>query len=81
MANELMTMAPGIRAVREVKGFERMLTQEDIAQVLDKPVRWVRERLLVTGVIKAAKFGEASYRIRPEIFRAWLDKGCPGFRV
>ena len=77
--NELATTVPG-RAARAVKGIEPMLTQEDIAQVIDKPVRWVREHLLVTGVIKAVRFGGASYRVRPEVFRAWLDKGCPGFK-
>ena len=77
MANELTTAVPA--KARDVKGFERLLTQEDIALVVDKPVRWVRERLLVTGVIRSVRFGEASYRVRPEVFRAWLDKGCPGF--
>lgn len=78
MANELSTSVPA--KARDVKGFERMMTQEDISLVVEKPVRWVREHLLVTGVIKSVRFGGASYRVRPEVFRAWLDKGCPGFK-
>jgi hypothetical protein len=78
--NELATTVPG-RAARAVKGIEPMLTQEDIAQVIDKPVRWVREHLLATGILEAACFGGNSYRVTQATFRKWLDKGCPGFRA
>ena len=78
--NELATPVPG-RASKAVKGIEPMLTQEDIAMVIDKPVRWVREHLLATGVLDSACFGGNSYRVTQATFRRWLDKGCPGFRA
>lgn len=79
MANELMSVVPG-RAAKTVKGIEPMLTQEDIAQVIDKPVRWVRENLLATGVLESACFGGNSYRVQPAVFRKWCERGCPGFK-
>lgn len=76
--NELSIPVPGSRHAL-VKGFERWLTQEDIALVLGMSVRWVRENLLKTSVLPCTPFGPNSYRVRPADFRHWQDNGCPGF--
>ena len=58
-----------------------MLTQEDIALIIEKPVRWVREHLLATGVLESALFGGNSYRVTQVVFRKWCERGCPGFKT
>ena len=78
MANELSTVVPG--AERKAKGFDRMLTQEDIAFVISRPVRWVREKLLKTGVIKSVRFGGNSYRVTQANFAEFIAHGNTGFR-
>lgn len=62
----------------KVKGVDRMLTQEDIAIILQRPVRWVRQSLLGAGIIKSARIGH-SFIVKRTVFEAWVDKGCPGF--
>jgi hypothetical protein len=76
--NELSTLVPGGQA--KVKGFDRMLSPADIAIVIGRPVRWVREKLIKTGVIASLKFGGNSVRVRADDFRTYLDKGATGFR-
>lgn len=62
---------------KTVKGFEQFLSSEDIAFLLQKPVRYVREQLLVSKIIKATKAGGNSWRIVPDDFRRWIAAGCP----
>jgi len=62
---------------KEVKGFEQFLTPEDIAFLLQRPVRYVRETLLKRRVIRATKTGGNSWRVVPADFRGWIEKGCP----
>jgi hypothetical protein len=62
---------------KTVKGFEQFLTPEDIAFLLQRPVRYVREKLLVTRIIRAGKTGGNSWRVDPDEFRKWKAAGCP----
>lgn len=70
-------MGEAVQAV-EVKGFRRMLTLEEIAVILKRPVRYVRESLVKPGIIPAKKLGGNSYRVRPEAFETWLESGPTG---
>lgn len=63
-----------------VKGLEVMLTAEDVAEVVRKPVRFVREKLLKTGSLKGVKLGGNSWRVDPAAFREWQERGATGFR-
>lgn len=64
-----------------VKGIDQLLTPEDIAVLIKRPVRFVREKLLKPhGVLKSVKFGGNSYRVRPVDFAEFLAKGQTGFR-
>lgn len=63
-----------------VKGIAVMLTAEDVAEVLRKPVRFVREKLLKTGSLPSVKLGGNSWRVDPDAFRAWQARGATGFR-
>lgn len=76
--NELSTLVPG--AASKVKGIDKMLTQEDVAAIISRPVRWVREQLLSTGVLKSTKFGAREYRIRPIDLTDLVARGNAGFR-
>lgn len=64
----------------KVKGFEAMLTLNEVAQVLRRPVRYVREQLVAPGILPAKKLGGNSWRVRPEAFRRWLEQGETGAR-
>lgn len=63
-----------------VKGIAVMLTAEEVAEVLRKPVRFVREKLLKTGSLPGVKLGGNSWRVDPERFREWQARGATGFR-
>lgn len=63
-----------------VRGFERLLTLAEVAQVLRRPVRYVREQLVAPGILPAKKLGGNSWRVRPEVFRRWLEAGETGSR-
>ena len=63
-----------------IKGCERLLTAEEVAALIGKPVRFVREELLKPGVLKGKKFGGNSWRIPPRAFRDFIEKGETGFR-
>ena len=78
MANELSTLVPAQRS--KVKGVEKLLTQEDIAEVLAVNVRFVREQLIQTGLIPSFSLGPRSYRVRPRDLQVYIEKGCPGFK-
>ena len=56
-----------------------MLTPEDISAIIQRPVRFVREKLLKTGVLRSVKFGASGYRVRPQDFTAMIDRGATGF--
>lgn len=62
---------------RTIKSFEQFLTPEDIASLLQRPVRYVRESLLLTKVIRATKTGGNSWRVDPDEWRRWRAAGCP----
>ena len=57
-----------------------MLTPEDIAIIIQRPVRWVREKLFQTGVLRSVRFGANEWRTKREWFEAMLEKGATGFR-
>ena len=54
-----------------------ILTQEDIAQALHRPTRWVRERLLKTNDIPSFMVG-ATYLVRREDFAEWIERLISG---
>lgn len=54
-----------------IKGIDNMLTLQDVAALIGKPIRFVRERLVNTGVLKAKRITSRDYRIRPQDFAAW----------
>ena len=62
---------------KSVKGFEQFLTPEDIAVLLQRPVRYVRESLLIPKIIRATKTGGNSCRVHPDDYRRWISSGCP----
>jgi len=62
---------------KTVKGFEQFLTPEDIAFLLQRPVRYVRESLLIPRIIRATKTGGNSWRVDPDEYRRWKAQGCP----
>lgn len=64
--------------VEDATTIKKLLTQEDIAVILCRPVRWVRENLLATGIIKSVRLGKSSYRVSPDVFDEWVKLGCPG---
>ena len=65
--------------VTAVKGFEKMMTARDIAEIIGKPVRFVIREYLNTGIIKGRKFGGNSWRILPRDFKAFYDSYATGF--
>ena len=77
MANEMATRVPGSN---DRKLPEPLLTPEDIAIAIKRPVRWVREHLLKTGKLRCMRFSATCWRVRREDFEALVEKGAPGFR-
>lgn len=63
-----------------VKGLEAMLTAEDVARLVSRPVRWVRENLLKTGAIRAKRMGGNCWRVPPAAYREWEANGATGAR-
>ncbi len=53
---------------------------EDVAARLKKPARWVREKLIKTGLLKSFKLGGNSVRITEEAYRNFIHAGQTGFR-
>ena len=56
-----------------IKGCERLLTAEEVAALIGKPVRFVREELLKPGILKGKKFGGNSWRVAPRAFRDFIS--------
>lgn len=78
MANELATMVPG--PAPRVNPSDRLLSPNDIAILIGRPVRWVREKLFKTGVLRSVRFGANGWMTKREWFEAFLEKGATGFR-
>ncbi len=66
--------------MENVKGFEAMLTADDVAKLVGRPVRWVRENLLKTGALKAKRMGGNCWRVVPAVYREWERNGVTGSR-
>jgi len=62
-----------------VQGVEKLLTMNDVAMLIDRPVRFVREKLIRTGVLPHVMFGGNSVRIRPADYSKMIEKGATGF--
>jgi excisionase family DNA binding protein len=57
----------------------RLLTVEDVAELLQVPVSWVYERTRVRGVIRLPGFRLGKYwRFRESEVLAWLDRQRSG---
>ena len=56
-----------------IKGCEKMLTPAEVAELIGKPVKFVRERLIKSGALKAKKISSCDYRIRPQDFKKWQE--------
>lgn len=63
-----------------VKGIEAMLTAEEVAALLKRPARFVREKLLKTGVLKGVRLGGNCWRVDPAEYRDFVARGVTGFR-
>ena len=63
-----------------VKGVDRMLTAAEVAEIIRKPVKFVRDKLLVPGVLKGIKLGGNGWRVRPSDLDRFIDGGATGFR-
>lgn len=63
-----------------VRGIEVMLTLPEVAAVVRRPVRYVRESLVKPGILPAKKLGGNSWRVRPEALREWMESGATGAR-
>jgi hypothetical protein len=57
-----------------------LLTIDDVASRLKKPARWVREKLVKTGLLKTIKLGGNSDRITLEAYRNFVRAGVTGCR-
>lgn len=77
---ELAHVLTAISPRREIKGFWQFLTINDVAIIIQRPVRYVREELVKTGILPAKKMGGNSWRIVPEDFEAWKRSGVTGAR-
>lgn len=78
MANELTTVVPG--PVPVVKSSDRLLNQNDVAILIGRPVRWVREKLFKTGVLRSVRFGANEWRTKREWLDAMIERGATGFK-
>ncbi len=56
-----------------IKGCEEMLTPEEVATLIKRPVRYVIRQLIKSGVLQAKKTSAREYRIRPVDFRRWQE--------
>ena len=68
------------KGINRINGFDMMLTVAEVAAIIRKPARFVREQLIRPGILKAIKFGGNSYRIRPSDLARMLETGPAGFR-
>ena len=63
----------------KVKGFDPLLTVNDLSLLMGKPTRFVLG-LIKSGAIKAVKLGGNFWRVRPEEWTRFVEKGATGFR-
>lgn len=63
---------------RAACGVERLLAPEDVAEVIQRPVRYVRERLLNSGELPAVRFGKRGWRVRRADLDEWLKRKAKG---
>lgn len=63
----------------KVKGFDPLLTVNDLSLLMGKPTRFVLG-LIKSGAIKAVKLGGNSWRVSPEEWTRFVEKGATGFR-
>jgi len=63
-----------------IKGCEKMLTAKEVSEVLGKPVKWVRDELLCTGILKGIKLGGNSWRVRPSELNRYTGSSATGFK-
>lgn len=74
--NDLMTKVPA-KAPQKAISDDDLMTPEDIAVLIKKPVRYVREQLIQTGRLPAVCFGRNSYRVERREFRLMLEREKP----
>lgn len=65
--------------VERIKGLERLVTVSDLAQIMQRPKRWVRA-VIVNGRLIPTLTGGNSPRFAPFEVKQWIDRGCPGLR-
>ena len=63
-----------------VKGIERLLTLPDLKVLLGKPPQFIREKLLLTGILKGFKLGGNSWRVTPAEYERFIRSGATGFK-
>ncbi len=56
-----------------IKGCEQLLTPNEVAVLLQLPVRYVVRNLIKSGALKAKRISAREYRIRPCDFTAFVD--------
>lgn len=56
-----------------VKGIACLLDVGEVARVLGRPERWVREQLLKTGLLRSVRLGGNSFRVRPCDLSEWIE--------
>lgn len=63
----------------KIRGMDKLLTLDDVAEIIGKPTRWVRDKLIKTSVLPSVKFGGNSIRIRPADLEKMLARGTTGY--
>ena len=69
-----MQVPIGQGQAKTVMGVECLLDAGQVAMVLGRSTRWVRDALLKTGKLKALRLGAYSYRVRPSDLQSWIDE-------
>lgn len=69
-----------MNGTKHVKGFTAALTVADLARLERKPQRFVREKLLKTGALRAHRLGGNGWRVYPEDYEDFRRRGATGFR-
>ena len=67
------------RHMKTVCGVEVLMDPGQVAIVLGRPVRWVRESLLKPGLLRSVRLGGNSWRVRPSELARWIESNH-GFR-
>ena len=58
---------------------EELMTLDEVAGTLRKPVRWVRERLIKPRLLRCVRLGGNSVRVEPAALREFVAGGGRGF--